>query len=95
MKFSRNLGSCIWKFLRPQKGRFFLIFLLSFIWSLDIAMGPYLFGKITDVLGAYDGDRQAVWSQLQWLLLGALALWIAGVDFCRREQSLDWKRTFG
>ncbi len=76
MNPNKTLTSFIWSFVRLQRWRFSLMFLLSFTWSLDSMLWPYLFGKITDTLTHYDGDRQSVWPALQWLLPSAVLLWV-------------------
>jgi ATP-binding cassette subfamily B protein len=73
---NRTVFSFIWSFMREQKGRFFLIFLLSFIWTIDATVWPYLFGEITDTLTRYDADRTAVWPALKWLLVYGVFLWV-------------------
>ncbi len=93
MKSNNNLTSFLWKFIRNQKGKFFFIFLLSLFWSVDVVMGPYFLGKMTDVLVHYEGDRHAVWSQLKWLLLCILSLWVL-VEIASRLRGFLEAKTF-
>ncbi|HUD00751.1 MAG TPA: ABC transporter ATP-binding protein, partial [Rhabdochlamydiaceae bacterium] len=72
---TRALFSFIWKFVRSQSWAFFFIFLLSFVWSLDATVVPYLMRRIIDTLTLHDADRAAAWPLLQSLLLSLVFLW--------------------
>lgn len=72
----KRLTRFLWEFMRQQKGRFLLIFLLSTFWSLDQTIWPYIMGKIVDTLSFYDLDREGAWSILKWQLIGGGLFWI-------------------
>ncbi len=79
----KNLISFIWKFVRMQPWNFFFIYFLSFTWSIDSTVWPYLLRLIIDTLTQYDMDRTAAWSALKWLLIAGICLWVF-VEFCFR-----------
>lgn len=72
----KSLISFIWKLMRVQPWSFFFIFFLSFTWSIDSTLWPYLLGRIIDTLTQYDGAREDAWMPLKWLLISAIVLWI-------------------
>lgn len=71
----KALAVFILKFMRPQRLRFFWIFLLSICWSLDQTLWPYLTGKIIDTLTHFDLDRWAAWPTLKWQLFAGAMFW--------------------
>jgi ATP-binding cassette subfamily B protein len=73
---SIGLFSFIWKFVRTQPWVFFFIFLLSFIWSVDATVLPYLLRLIIDTLTLHDADRAGAWPVLKNLLLYVVILWV-------------------
>ena len=76
-----KLFSFIWMFVKLQKWKFFFIFLLSLVWSLDATVWPYILRKIIDVFNQFDTDRSAAWPTLKWWLVwgaGLLVLIEAG-----------------
>jgi ATP-binding cassette subfamily B protein len=81
----KQLVLFIWKFLRLQRWHFFFIFLLSFVWSLDATLWPYLLRLVVDTFTLHDGDRAAAWPTLKGLLFcGALLLVLVESGFrCR------------
>ena len=73
---TRALFSFIWKFVRLQHWKFFFIFILSFVWSLDATVVPYFLRLIIDTLTLHDTDRAAAWPALQSLLLYLVLMWV-------------------
>ena len=72
----KQLVFFIWKFIRIQRMRFFLVFLLSLAWSLDSTVWPYLLRSIIDAFTLYDGDRTQAWPLLRQLLVSLGVLWL-------------------
>ncbi|MGH2612118.1 MAG: ABC transporter transmembrane domain-containing protein, partial [Rhabdochlamydiaceae bacterium] len=73
---SKALFLFIWKFLSIQRWKFFFIFLLSLVWSLDATIWPYLLRRIIDIFTQHDGDRAAAWPTLIGFLIWGGLLWI-------------------
>jgi ATP-binding cassette subfamily B protein len=49
---------------------------LSFVWTLDATVLPYLLRLIVDTLTQYDADRTAAWPALKMVLLYVVVVWI-------------------
>lgn len=83
----KNLISFIWKFLRLQPWKFFLIFFLSLIWSIDSTVWPYLLRLIIycGALTLHETDRLNAWASLKWLFVAAICLWTT-VEVCFRSR---------
>lgn len=73
---SKSLTSFIWQFVRIQRWKFFFIFALPLIWSLDATLWPYLLRKVIDLFTLHDTDRAAAWPALKWFLACGVVLWI-------------------
>lgn len=81
----KHLFSFIWKFIRLQPWKFFLIFFLSLVWALDSTLWPYLLRWIIDTLTAFENDRGSVWDSLKWFLAAGVMLWVF-VEICFRTR---------
>ncbi len=66
----------IWKFLSLQRWKFFFIYFLSLVWSLDATLWPYLLRQVVDTFTLHDADRAAAWPTLKWLLLSGASLFV-------------------
>ncbi len=73
---TRAVFSFIWKFVRSQHWLFFFIFILSFVWSLDATVVPYLLRLIIDTLTLHDVDRMGAWPVLKVLLTCLVSVWV-------------------
>jgi ATP-binding cassette subfamily B protein len=71
-----KLIAFIWPFLRKQTWIFSAIFILSFIWIIEILFWPYFLKQIVDILTNFDADRLAAWPSLKGLLLTGACVWI-------------------
>ncbi len=71
-----HLTSFIWKFVKIQRWKFFFIFLLSLVWSLETVFMPYILRLAVDTFTAYDSDRGAALSHLKWILMSGVSLWV-------------------
>src|SRR3990167_5486210 len=81
-----KLSSFIWMFVKLQKWKFFFIFLLSLVWTLDATVWPYILRKIIDVFNHFDNDRSAAWPTLKlWLMWGAGLLVLIEAGFRSRD----------
>ncbi|MBS0648235.1 MAG: ABC transporter ATP-binding protein [Verrucomicrobia bacterium] len=76
MKNSATLFSFIAKFIFAQPWVFSFMLVLSFVWTLDATVLPYLLRLIIDTLTQYDADRTAAWPALKMVLLYVLVVWI-------------------
>ncbi len=68
--------SFVARFVGMQRGRFFFIFLLSLVWSIDATIWPYILGRMIDVFTQFDVNRSMAWPMLKWLLLYIIILWV-------------------
>ena len=75
----RALFSFVWQSVRPYKFFLLLILVLSTIWSLEAILWPYILRLVVDGLTAFQDNREAVWTVLQWPITLAIALWV-GTD---------------
>ncbi|HEY4831755.1 MAG TPA: ABC transporter ATP-binding protein [Waddliaceae bacterium] len=73
----KTLTSFIWHFVRRQRGVFFIIFLVSFLWALDQTVWPYLLQIVIDILTRFENERFAAWSILKVPVFWGLVLWIS------------------
>jgi ATP-binding cassette subfamily B protein len=80
-----TLSSFIWPFIKKQWGKFFVIFLVSFVWALDNTVWPYILKVVIDIFSQHEVDRAAAWPFLKTPLLLALFLWLF-VEFGFRLQ---------
>lgn len=87
----KNLISFIWYFIRAQRVKFFLIAILSLIWSFDMTFWPYLLGAIVDSLTAYEMDRDNAWGAIQGLLFLGAFFWVF-VELCFRTRDFLFAR---
>ena len=69
----KELLGFLWRFIRRQKGVFFIIFLLdSLAWPSDSLLWPYIFSLVVNVFIDFEGDRIAAWQALQGLIIGGI-----------------------
>src|SRR3990167_2314359 len=80
-----KLISFIIRFMRPQKGLYSILILISFVWSLDVTIWPYLFAKVIRILTEHDTTRNTAWSFLKYPVFWALFLWIFVDLGCRLQ----------
>lgn len=72
----RDLFAFIWRFLRRQPFVFTTIFLVSFVWSIDNTIWPYILRLFIDIFTQFNEKREAAWSALKWPIIYGLFLWI-------------------
>lgn len=72
----KDLVFFVWKAVRMQSWSFFFIYFLSFTWSVDSTVWPYLLRLIIDTLTQYDMARAGAWMALKWLLVAGICLWV-------------------
>ena len=77
MSNTTTLISFIWKFVRLQPCRFFFLFLLSFTWSIESTLWPYLLRLFVDQLTQHESSRATVFGDLMGIFIAAMSLWIA------------------
>lgn len=65
------------KYLRLQPWVFIGVFILSFAWSIDQVLWPYILRVVIDTLTEFDANRSAIWGHLFWPLIAGLVLWIS------------------
>lgn len=71
----KKLMDFVLQFMKKQKKRFALIFLLdAFTWPLDALLWPYILHVVVDIFTRFDGDRAAAWEALKAPLIGGLCL---------------------
>ena len=80
-----SLHQFIWHFITPFKGKFFIVFLVSFAWAIETTVWPYLFQVVVDTLDAHDALRSAAWTALKWPVFFGLFLWV-GIEIAYRIQ---------
>ncbi len=80
-----SLNSFIWKYIKPYRWGFLIIFLSSFVWALETTVWPYLFQIVIDILTANNLTRSTSWAALEVPIFFGLALWI-GIDVGYRIQ---------
>lgn len=78
-----SLAGFIWSFVRKQRLRFTVIFILALIWTLDTLIWPFFLRKIVDVLSLYETDRLSVKSSLNIVLVWGGSFWIFIEGGCR------------
>lgn len=81
----KTLTSFIWRYIKPHKWGFLVIFIASFVWALETTVWPYLFQIVVDVLTSHDSSRSIAWSNLKTPIFFGLALWV-GIDLGYRIQ---------
>jgi ATP-binding cassette subfamily B protein len=74
--YSRSLIPFILKFVGLQRWIFLSIFVLAFVWSVDMTAWPYVLRLVVDTLSQYDLNREASWPILKLILLLGLSLFI-------------------
>ena len=74
--YSRSLIPFILKFVGLQRWIFLSIFVLAFVWSVDMTAWPYVLRLVVDTLSQYDLNREASWPVLKIILLLGLSLFI-------------------
>ncbi|MBX9922555.1 MAG: ABC transporter ATP-binding protein/permease [Rhabdochlamydiaceae bacterium] len=78
-----SLAGFIWSFVRKQRLRFAVIFILALIWTLDTLIWPFFLRKIVDVLSLYETDRLSVKASLNIVLVWGGSFWIFIEGGCR------------
>lgn len=73
---NRTLIAFIWQFVKPHRWLFLFILSVSFVWSLDTTLWPYLLKLVIDIFTKYDNDRMAAWSDLKLPVFIGLGFWI-------------------
>ncbi len=81
----KSLTSFIWRYIKPYKWGFIVVFISSFVWALETTVWPYLFQIVVDTLTSYDSTRSIAWINLKIPIYFGLALWI-GIDAGYRIQ---------
>jgi hypothetical protein len=62
----KELIGFVWKFMRRQKGVFFLILILdSIAWPVESIVWPYILHVVIDIFIQFEGDRIAAWAALK------------------------------
>src|SRR3569832_985255 len=80
---SKLLLPFVFKFLKLQKWKFFFIFLLALVWSLENTLWPYLLRLFIDTFNRFDGNRMESWTALKGLNWAGAGLFIF-VEVCCR-----------
>jgi ATP-binding cassette subfamily B protein len=73
---SKKLVSFIWKFIRLQPIKFFFILFLSFAWTADSILWPYLLRFVVDIMTHFEADRETAWSTLKWSVIAGVSLYV-------------------
>ncbi|MBS0620864.1 MAG: ABC transporter ATP-binding protein [Verrucomicrobia bacterium] len=80
-----QLSSFIWRFLIQQRWKFLFCTLLSFTWSIDSTVWPYILRLAVDALTQFEANRAAVWPALTLPIIYGVSL-MAGVEIAFRCQ---------
>lgn len=78
-----------WEYLRPHRGRLFLIFLLVIVTSLLMLAGPYLIGRAIDnyiIPKNFRGLLQLVVFMISLYVINSLLIWLQGYISVRTVQ---------
>jgi ATP-binding cassette, subfamily B, bacterial len=73
---NKELAAFIWSFMKRQKAAFLYIGIISFVWSLDITLWPYLFRLLIDGLAMNEAHREMAWAAIKTPVFCGIALWI-------------------
>lgn len=88
----KELIGFVWRFMRRQKGIFFLILLLdSLAWPLDALLWPYILHLVIDIFTRFEGDRMAAWQALQAPIIGGICL-VTFVEVASRTMGFLWAK---
>lgn len=88
----RELIGFAWRFIRRQKGTFFLIFVLDALaWPLDALLWPYILHLVIDIFTRFEGDRLAAWQALQPIIIGGICL-VAYMEVASRSMGFLFSR---
>jgi len=72
----KTLSAFFWHFIKLQKGRFFLLLPSMLGWSVQEAAWPYFIKTIIDNLERHVNAKEAIFSNIGWILLGWGFVWI-------------------
>ncbi|MBA3721093.1 MAG: ABC transporter ATP-binding protein [Parachlamydiaceae bacterium] len=73
----KTLFAFSWHFLKKQWKLLVIIQLLSFAWSIDHTMWPYIIMVLIDSITNFTGDRVEMWSVLSTPIIMGIILWIS------------------
>lgn len=72
----KTLPAFFWHFLKPHWKMLAIIQILSFAWSLDHTLWPYVIMVLIDSITNYVGDRSDIWQILSLPIIMGISLWI-------------------
>jgi ATP-binding cassette subfamily B protein len=72
----KSLFSFILHFVSSQRIAFCLLCIVSFVWSIDTTVWPYLLHIIIDILTEYQAKRELAWEVLKLPIVAGICLWI-------------------
>ncbi len=68
--------SFVWRFVKKQCLAFLFIALVSFVWSMDATLWPYIFRLFIDGMNQHEMNRSEVWQAIQLPIIYGLVLWV-------------------
>lgn len=71
----KKLLPFFWYFIRPYKWLAFGLFSTGLLWGIHNSFTPYLLKLIIDRIAAYQGDKTAIISLIQWPFIGYILMW--------------------
>ncbi len=72
----REIAHFFWRFMRPQKWRFFSILVQDCLNCLDGLLWPFILRWVIDIFTAFEGNRALAWESLQSPILVSICLLI-------------------
>jgi ATP-binding cassette, subfamily B, bacterial len=72
----KTLAAFFWHFLKKEWKWLLLIQLLSFAWSLDHTLWPYIIMRLIDVISNFTGDQSQAWAVLTGPITMGVTLWL-------------------
>lgn len=85
----KTLPSFIWHFIKKQWKWLVIIQILSFAWSLDHSLWPYVIMLLIDGITNFVGDRSEMWHVLSTPIILGIGLWIT-VELSFRAAGILW-----
>lgn len=70
----REFLQFLWKFMRPQKGRFVSIFFQDCLNCLDSLLWPFLLRWVIDIFSQHEENRSLAWDSLQAPIIAGVCL---------------------
>lgn len=76
LQLPKTLSSFFWHFLKKQWKWLVPIQVLSFAWSLDHTIWPYVIMTLIDTITTFAGNRAEAWQALSLPIIMGISLWI-------------------